>query len=89
MMSGIYVFRDVLSGEYTYFGSFVNDAVAERAFRRSCNESGVPAHDLELYCASRLDSHTGRIFHVTDDVVLTEGPRFICRGVEDNVKVSD
>lgn len=82
MIKSIYVFRDVLSGSYEYFGTFVNDNVAIREFKRSCNEVGVPAADLELYCASRLDTNTGRIYHVADDVVLTDGPVFVCKGAD-------
>lgn len=88
MMKSIYVFRDVVSGEYEYFGTFVNDAVAMRSFKMSCSEAGVPASDLELYCASRLDTKTGRIFHVTEDVPLSDAPNFVMKGekyVSDNV----
>lgn len=85
MMKSIYVFRDVLSGQYEYFGTFVNDNVAIREFKRACDEARVPAADLELYCASRLDTNTGRIYHVVDDVVLTDSPKFVCKG-EDYVQ---
>lgn len=88
MKKGIYVYRDVLSGEYEFFGTFVNDQVAMRAFKTACTESGVPASDLELYCASRLDSKTGRIYHVTEDVPISDSPDFVMKGekyVSDNV----
>lgn len=80
MIKGIYVFRDVLSGQYEYFGNFVNDSVAMREFKRACEDAKVPADDLELYCASRIDSCTGRIYHCDDDVYLTDGAKFICKG---------
>lgn len=88
MKKGIYVYRDVLSGQYEYFGTFVNDAVAMRTFKESCKEAGVPASDLELYCASRIDSATGRIYHVEEDVPISDAPRFVMKGeknVSDNV----
>ena len=84
MKKGIYVYRDVLSGQYEFFGTFVNDAVAARQFKASCNDAGVPASDLELYCASRIDTTTGRIYHVEEDVPISDAPKFIVKG-EKNV----
>lgn len=83
MIKGIYVFRDVVSGHYEFFGTFVNDAVAAREFRQACRADNVPASDLELYCASRIDSSTGRIMRIDDDVNVTTGPEFICKGEKD------
>ena len=88
MKKGIYVFRDVLSGQYEYFGNFVNDAVAMRQFKQACSEAGVPATDLELYCASRIDTATGRIYNVEEDVPISDAPKFVMKGerdVPDNV----
>lgn len=85
MKSGFYVVRDVLSGEYQFFGIYVNDQVAMRAFKMSCKDPNVPAEDLELYCASRLDSKTGRIYHVKEDVPVSNNPEFIMKG-EKNVQ---
>lgn len=85
MKKGIYVYRDVLSGQYEYFGNFVNDAVAAREFKVACNAAGVPANDLELYCASRLDTVTGRIYRVDEDVPLSDAPVFVMKG-EKNVQ---
>ena len=45
----MYFYKDILSGEYEHFGNFVNDAVAERAFKQACNDERVTAKDLELY----------------------------------------
>lgn len=88
MKKGIYVFRDVLSGEYDYFGTFVNDQVAMRSFKAACSQADVPATDLELYCASRFDTKTGRIYHVSEDVPISDSPDFVMKGekyVSDNV----
>lgn len=79
MKKNIYVFRDVLSGEYEYFGLFVNDAVASREFKRACAADNVPVEDLELFCASELDTKTGRIRPVSD----SGDPVFIIRGEKD------
>ena len=88
MKKGIYVFRDVLSGQYEYFGNFVNDAVAMREFKKACCDANVPVNDLELYCASRIDSNTGRIYHIEEDVPISDNPKFLMKGeknVSDNV----
>ena len=45
MKKGIYLFRDVLSGQYEFFGTFVNDAVAMREFKRACSDANIPAGD--------------------------------------------
>lgn len=84
MIKGIYVFRDVLSGEYEFYGCFVNDAIALRSFKASCKAADVPADDLELFCASRIDTKTGRIVHVIDDVTISGDPKFIAKGVSDD-----
>lgn len=85
MKKGIYVFRDVVSGTYEYFGNFVNDGVAMREFKRACQDPAVPANDLELYCASRIDTNTGRIYHVEEDVPISDSPVFVMKG-EKNVQ---
>ena len=84
MKTGIYVVRDVLSGEYQYFGNFVNDQVALRAFKTACQDPNVPATDLELYNTARLDSKTGRIYDVKEDVPISVNPEFVGKG-EKNV----
>lgn len=76
MIKNIYVFRDVIAGTYDYFGTFVNDAVASREFKRACEAENVPANDLELYNASEFDTDTGRIKWISK----SGDPVFVLKG---------
>lgn len=80
MNKGLYFFKDVLSGEYEFFGCFANDQIAIRSFKIACSGAGTPSGDLELYSACRYDSKSGRILHIDDDTVITNGPKFIMKG---------
>lgn len=76
MIQYVYVVKDDLSGTYMHFGHHVNEAVAVRSFKMSCNADGVPASDLMLYESGSFDTDTG-VYTGLDN------PRFIMRGEKD------
>ena len=59
MIEPVYVIKDELSGKFSLYGSFVNKAVAERAFRATSNDGGMPTTDLMLYESGTFDHDTG------------------------------
>lgn len=82
MNKTIYLFKDVKTGEYEFYGVFVNDAVAIRAFKQACKDPNVFAEDLELYRSSCLDTRTGKLSGVGNNGYYSEEPEFIWK--EDN-----
>lgn len=82
MTKSIYLFRDVKSGEYEFYGVFVNDEVAKRAFLRACKEPGVFGEDLELYRSANLDTRSGKCYFENSNIgFVNSEPEFICGGV--------
>lgn len=83
MIKPMYLFRDIKSGEYEFYGVFVNDAVAVRAFKHACEDPAVFGSDLELYRTASLNTTTGKM--VFEDVNVgfgVEEPEFICKGAD-------
>lgn len=77
MSKTIYLFKDVKTGEYEFYGIFVNDAVAIRAFKKACKDPAVFAEDLELYRSSCIDTRTGKLSGVGDAGYFSDEPQFI------------
>ena len=77
MSKTIYLFKDVKTGEYEFYGMFVNDAVAIRAFQKACEDPAVFAEDLELYRSSSIDTRTGKLSGVSDNGYYVDEPQFI------------
>lgn len=73
MIQYVYVVKDDLSGTYSHFGHFVNEAVACRSFKIATNANGVPSTDLMLYESGSFDTDTGVYTGYND-------PRFVMRG---------
>ena len=73
MIEPVYVIKDELSGKFSLYGTFVNKAVAERAFKVTCNADGMPTTDLMLYESGSFDHDTG----VFDGYAA---PLFVMRG---------
>lgn len=77
MNKTVYLFRDVKTGEYEFYGVFVNDAVAIRAFKKACQDPAVFAEDLELYRSCCLDTRTGKMSGFGENGYYSEEPEFI------------
>lgn len=89
MTKPMYLFKDVKSGEYEFYGVFVNDAVAVRAFKHACKEPGVFGEDLELYRTASINTSTGKLCFEDSNVGFgIEEPEFICNG-KDLINVQD
>lgn len=84
MSKTIYLFKDVKTGEYEFYGIFINDAVAIRAFKRACEDPAVFKEDLELYRSSAIDTRTGKLSGVGESGYYSEEPTFIWK--ENNVQ---
>lgn len=80
MIKYMYFYRDVLSGQYEHFGNFVNDAVAERAFRQACSGEGVIAKDLELYKGIAYNTENLNFTAVDSDACVYNAVNYICAG---------
>lgn len=76
MIQECYVVKDDLSGTYQYFGNFVNEAVARRAFIASVNADGMPTTDLMLYHNGTFDTNTGVFAGFNDPVFILRGEKF-------------
>lgn len=77
MNKTIYLFKDVKTGEFEFYGVFVNDAVAIRAFKRACLSPDVFKEDLELYRSACINTNTGKLSGVGDTGYYCEEPEFI------------
>lgn len=75
MILQCYVVKDDLSGYYQYFGNYVNEAVARRAFNEAINAAGVPTTDLMLYHNGSFDSNTGVFVGFNDPVFIMRGEK--------------
>uniref|UniRef100_A0AAU8B851 Nonstructural protein n=1 Tax=Dulem virus 169 TaxID=3145646 RepID=A0AAU8B851_9VIRU len=72
MKKFLYVSFDSCAGMYSFFGEFVNDAVATRHFNSLVKDTPVPS-DFCLYRTGSYLTETG-VIDAEHDVV------FICRG---------
>lgn len=75
MIQECYVVKDDLSGNYQYFGNFVNEAVARRSFIAAVNADGMPTSDLMLYHNGNFDSNTGVFTGFNDPVFIMRGEK--------------
>lgn len=81
MTKGIYLFKDTKTGEYEFYGVFVNDAVAIRAFKRACKDPNIFKDDIELYRSAAIDTRTGKIVVNDNNVGFgVEDPEFLISG---------
>lgn len=80
MIKYMYFYKDILSGEYEFFGNFVNDAVAERAFKQACNDERVAAKDLELYKGIGYNTKNLNFVNVDSDSVVYNAINYVCAG---------
>ena len=86
MIKYMYFYKDILSGEYEHFGNFVNDAVAERAFKQACDHEGVVAKDLELYKGIGYNSKNLNFVNIDSDSIVYNDINYVCAGKDfDNV----
>ena len=86
MNKTVYLFKDVKTGEYEYYGVFVNDAVAVRAFKRACQDPEVFREDIELYKSCNFDTRTGKMSGLSDNGFYVEEPEFVAKGSDFNVQ---
>lgn len=80
MIVKLYAIKDDVAadnGAFKFFGVYLADALAERAFNMAVQSESVPASDLSLYWIADWDINSG-------EMVLT-GDRYICRGKKNEV----
>lgn len=88
MTKGIYLFKDIKLGEYEFYGVFVNDAVAIRAFKKACKDPNIFKDDIELYRSAAIDTRTGKIVVNDNNVGFgIEEPEFLMSGCDVNDEV--
>lgn len=80
MKKFMYFYKDVLTGEYEHFGNFVNDNVAERAFKEACKGAGSASKDLELYKGIAYNTSNLNFIAVDMDSIVYNAINYVCAG---------